>query len=64
MLLTGYGGVIADRYQRTTVMIVSALASTAIMAGMAAAVATDAPVWIILALIVYTVALVTLLNYH
>ena len=59
LLLTGYGGVIADRYQRTTVMIVSALASTAIMAGMAAAVATDAPVWIILALIVLSAVALT-----
>ena len=30
LLLTSYGGVIADRYQRTTVMTVSALASAAI----------------------------------
>src|SRR5262245_24739630 len=51
LLLASYGGVIADRYQRTTVMIVSAVASAVIMAGMAVAVAADAPVWIILALI-------------
>src|SRR5438045_7244735 len=30
LLLTSYGGVIADRYQRTTVMVVSAVASAAI----------------------------------
>ena len=52
LLLGSYGGVIADRYQRTTVMIVSALASAVIMTGMAIAVAAGAAVWIILALIV------------
>ena len=52
LVLSSYGGVIADRYQRTTVMIVSALANAVIMAGMAAAFAADGPVWIILALIV------------
>ena len=52
LLLGSYGGVIADRYQRTTVVIVSALASAVIMTGMAIAVAAGAAVWIILALIV------------
>jgi MFS family permease len=52
LLIGSYGGVIADRYQRTTVMIVSALASAVIMTGMAIAVAAGAAVWIILALIV------------
>ena len=52
LLLASYGGVIADRYQRTTVMIVSALASAVIMTGMAIVVAAGAAVWIILALIV------------
>ena len=47
LLLTSYGGVLADRYQRTTVMIVSAVASAVIMAGIAIAVAADAPVWIV-----------------
>jgi CRP-like cAMP-binding protein/predicted MFS family arabinose efflux permease len=51
LLLTSYGGVLADRYQRTTVMIISALTSTVIMTGMAIAVAADTPAWIILALI-------------
>ena len=59
LLLTSYGGVIADRYERTTVMVVSALASAAIMAGMAVAVATGAPVWVILALIVLSAVALT-----
>src|SRR5690348_15117699 len=59
LLLTSYGGVIADRYRRTTVMIVSALASAVIMAGMALAVAADAPVWVILALIVLSAVALT-----
>ena len=59
LLLTSYGGVIADRYQRTTVMVVSALASAVIMAGMAVAVATGAPVWVILALIVLSAVALT-----
>jgi MFS family permease len=44
LLLASYGGVIADRYQRTTVLIVSSLISAVLMAGMAVAVGTDAPV--------------------
>ena len=48
LLLASYGGVLADRYQRVTVLIVSALASAALMAGMAAVVATGAPVGLIL----------------
>ena len=59
LLLTSYGGVIADRYQRTTVMMVSAVASAVIMAGMALAVAADAPAWIILALIVLSAVALT-----
>jgi MFS family permease len=59
LLLTSYGGVIADRYRRTTVMIVSAAASAVIMAGMAIAVAADAPVWVILALIALSAVALT-----
>lgn len=59
LLLTSYAGVIADRYQRTTVMIVSALASAAIMIGMAIAVAVGAPVWILLALIALSAVALT-----
>ena len=50
LLLASYGGVLADRYQRTTVMVVSALASAVLMAGMAAVVASDAPVAFVLAI--------------
>jgi hypothetical protein len=50
LLLASYGGVIADRYRRTTVMIVSALASAVLMAGMAVVVGLDAPVLLVLAI--------------
>jgi len=50
LLLASYGGVIADRYQRVTILIVSALASAAVMAAMAVVVATDAPPGLILVL--------------
>jgi MFS family permease len=48
LLVASYGGVLADRYQRTTVLIVSALASTVLMAGMAVVVASGAPVAFVL----------------
>jgi predicted MFS family arabinose efflux permease len=51
LLLASYGGVIADRYQRTTVLIVSSLISAVLMAGMAVAVGTDAPVAYVLVII-------------
>jgi MFS family permease len=50
LLLASYGGVLADRYQRTTVMIVSALASTVLMTAMAVVVASRAPVGYVLAI--------------
>jgi len=50
LLLASYGGVLADRYQRTTVMLISALASAVLMTGMAVAVASDAPVGYVLAI--------------
>jgi hypothetical protein len=50
LLLASYGGVIADRYQRVTVLIVSALTSAAFMTGLAVVVAVRAPVGLILAL--------------
>jgi MFS family permease len=50
LLVASYGGVLADRYQRTTVMVVSALASAVLMTGMAAVVASGAPVGFLLAL--------------
>jgi len=50
LLLASYGGVIADRYQRVTILIVSALASAAVMAAMAVVVATNASPGLILVL--------------
>jgi MFS family permease len=50
LLLASYGGVIADRYERVTIMVVSALASAAVMAAMAVVVATNAPPALILVL--------------
>ncbi len=50
LLLASYGGVLADRYQRVTVLVVSALASAVLMAGMTAVVATAAPVGFVLAI--------------
>ncbi|MCW2496288.1 MFS transporter [Jatrophihabitans sp.] len=49
LLLAGYGGVIADRYERTRVMVGSASASFAVMIGLAVLVASDGPLWAILA---------------
>jgi MFS family permease len=50
LLVASYGGVLADRYQRTTVMMVSALASAILMAGIAAVVMAGAPVAFVLAI--------------
>jgi MFS family permease len=50
LLLSSYAGVIADRYQRVTVMITSALAAAVLMTGMAVVVAVRAPVGFVLGL--------------
>ena len=50
LLLASYGGVIADRYQRTTVLIVSSLASAVLMTGMTVVVGLGAPVGLVLAI--------------
>jgi len=50
LILAPYGGVIADRYQRVTVMVVSALASAAVMTGIAVVVGTNSPVVLVLVL--------------
>src|SRR5580704_13198538 len=50
LLLASYGGVLADRYQRVTVMVVSALASAVIMTGLAVVVAVRGPIGSVLAL--------------
>lgn len=56
LVLASYGGVIADRYPRTTVMIVSSLAAAVLMGGMAVVVATDAPVILVLILLALSAA--------
>ncbi|MEY2452317.1 MAG: hypothetical protein QOD92_1891 [Acidimicrobiaceae bacterium] len=50
LLMASYGGVLADRYERTKLMITSALLSYVAMAAIALVVATDAPLVLILAL--------------
>jgi MFS family permease len=52
LLLASYGGVLADRYQRVTVLIVSALANAAIMTGMAVVVAAGGSIGPVLVLTV------------
>lgn len=59
LLLASYAGVIADRYQRVTVLIVSALAAAVIMTGMAVVVAVRAPVGFVLALTAATATVLT-----
>ena len=44
LLLASYGGVIADRYERVHLLIVSSLVSAVLMIGMALVVALDGPV--------------------
>src|SRR3954468_21015342 len=50
LLLASYGGVLADRYERTRLMITSALLSFAAMAAIALVVAVDGPLVLILLL--------------
>lgn len=50
LLTASYGGVLADRYERTRLMVVSAIVSAIVMAGIAVAVAVDGPLWLLLAL--------------
>jgi MFS family permease len=50
LLMSGYGGVIADRYERTRVMIGSAVLSTLVMAGMTVAIAEDGPLLLLIGL--------------
>jgi Transmembrane secretion effector/Cyclic nucleotide-binding domain len=50
LLLSSYAGVIADRYRRTKVMLVSSLSSGVVMIGVAVSVGVGGPVWILLAL--------------
>ncbi len=50
-LIAPFAAVLADRYSRTTVMIVSALGRAALIAGAGACVATDAPAWTVYTLV-------------
>lgn len=50
LLLASFGGVVADRYERTRVMVVSAGVSAVLVAVMAVLVATDGPLVLLLAL--------------
>ncbi len=50
LLLASYGGVIADRFDRVTILIVSSLASALLMTGMAVVVGVGAPPGLVLAL--------------
>lgn len=59
LLLASYGGVLADRYERVTVLIVSSVVSAVLMTGMAVVVATRAPLGLVLALSALASAVVT-----
>lgn len=50
LLVSGYAGVIADRYERTKVMVVSAVASGIVISVIAVSVGWSGPVWVLLAL--------------
>jgi CRP-like cAMP-binding protein len=50
LLLSGYAGMIADRFERTRVMLVSAVASGIVMSAIAVVVGVRAPVWVLLVL--------------
>jgi MFS family permease len=52
LLVGSIAGVLADRYERTRVMVVSALASAAVMVVMAITVGTNGPLWSLIALCV------------
>lgn len=56
LLLASYGGVLADRYERTRLMITSAILSFFAMAGLALVVAVDGPLALLLALSVVSAA--------
>jgi MFS family permease len=56
LLVGGYAGVLADRYERTRLMIASALSSTAVMCVIAVVVGTNGPLGLLLALRVISAA--------
>ena len=49
LLIGGYAGVLADRYERTRLMVTSAIASAVVMGGIAIVVATNGPLWLLIA---------------
>ncbi|MDX6285549.1 MAG: hypothetical protein QOG53_1034 [Frankiales bacterium] len=57
LLFTAYGGVLADRYERTQVLLVSSLLCFASMTGLAFVVIKDGPIWSALALSFLTATL-------
>ena len=59
MLLSPYAGVLADRYERTRVMQLSAFGSCLGMAGLAVAIATEAPIGVIVACCIVNAVLIT-----
>jgi CRP-like cAMP-binding protein/predicted MFS family arabinose efflux permease len=59
MLFSPYAGVLADRYERTRVMLGSSLLSAAAMVGVTVVIATDAPVVLALVFSGITTAFVT-----
>ena len=56
LLVGGYAGVLADRYERTRVMIASALTNAAVMCVIAVVVGTNSPLLLLLALRVISAA--------
>jgi MFS family permease len=62
LLLASYGGVIADRYDRVRVLIVSSLASAVLMTGMAVVVGVDGPA--VLVLVISALSSVVLAPYR
>lgn len=48
MLTGGYGGVLADRFDRRKVLVVSALVSAVLTVGIAVIVGVDGPLWLLL----------------
>jgi MFS family permease len=50
LVVGSYAGVIADRFERTRVMVVSAVASAVVMAMIAIVVSTDGPLWLLIVL--------------
>jgi MFS family permease len=47
MIFGGYGGVLADRYDRRTVLAVSAVVAAAVTVGIAAVVGLNGPLWLL-----------------